>query len=146
MGITSVGASTSSSAIKAVQTGSAAGAGSVTITAVNVNKSFVQVFGTNSSGTVSASFGLSVAANATHTVVGGGGFGASPSPITTNNNPISPANNFWWTYNSAAINAANYNVNAGSNNLVSAVVQGYLQDATTLVVSGACRWQVVEFN
>ena len=45
----------SSGGIKSVQRGSAASAGNVTITAVDIAKSFVTVFGTTSSGTVAAS-------------------------------------------------------------------------------------------
>jgi hypothetical protein len=38
--------------IKTVQRGSAGGSGNVTITAVDINKSFVNIFGTASAGTV----------------------------------------------------------------------------------------------
>ena len=101
--------------IKSVQRGSAAGSGNVTITAVDIAKSFVTVFGTASSGTVAAS--------GSQTFRAGG------------NN----ANH--WSGSDAA-----YNITGGTNNLVAAIVQGYLSDSTTLVVSGACRWEVVEFN
>mgnify|MGYP003338141017 CR=1 FL=1 len=147
MGISTWPVASSGSAIKSVQRGSAAGAGNVTITSVDTTKSFVNVFGTASSGTVSASFGLSVAANANHAIVGGMSSNtAAPGGSTTNSSYASAGANIWWAYNNAAVNGANYNVNAGSNNLVSAVVQGYLSNSTTLVVSGACRWEVVEFN
>jgi hypothetical protein len=36
-------------------------------------------------------------------------------------------------------------LSAGTTTLVSAVIQGYLSNSTSLVVSGPCRWEVVEF-
>jgi hypothetical protein len=113
--------------IKLVQRGSAASAGTVTITAVNTAKAFVNVFGTSSSGTVAASGTI-------------GGVTA-----TSNSYRISS------TYTTAT-NLDNFNVyipsstiSGGTTNLVAAVVQGYLSSSTELVVSGACRWEVVEF-
>jgi hypothetical protein len=51
----------------------------------------------------------------------------------------------------ATNNAVSYNSNAmnltgGSTNLVAAQVTGYLSGSTSLVVSAACRYEVVEFN
>lgn len=146
MGIASI-PSAGGGGIKSVQRGSAGGAGTVTITAVDINKSFVTVFGTASSGTVSASFGL----NTTSQNIRGSAFTSGSSsgyrPNGTNSYGATfsaNSNNGWaWNYTST-INAAG--VNAGSNNLVAAVVQGYLSNSTSLVVSGACRYEVVEFN
>lgn len=152
------------SPVKSVQRGSAAGAGTVTITAIDISKSMVNVFGTASSGTVAASFGLNApgAGNVALVVT------ASRTGNNNYNTPLRAANAFTSaltsTYNSmaggpgnsnhtgffttaAAVNAGTAPTpNAGSNNLVSAVVQGYLSGSTSLVVSGACRWEVVEFN
>ena len=58
-----------------------------------------------------------------------------------NNAPLGYVAGFNATANNNAVNFT-----GGSNNLVTAVVQGYLSNSTTLVVSGACRWEVVEFN
>lgn len=139
----------SAGGIKSVQRGSAGGAGNVTITAVDISKSFVTVYGTASSGTVAASFGL----NSTSTTLIGsqvahqsGSTLYRPSGSNTiggSSSGFNPTDVGGWTYGTN-INAAT--VNAGSNNLVAAVVQGYLSNSTTLVVSGACRWEVVEFN
>jgi hypothetical protein len=126
--------------IKAVQRGSAASAGTVTITAVDINKAFVNVFGTASSGTVAATGAVSATNGATAASTSN----LRNSNYTTNtgfdsgsSTPISnPATNI-------AMNAAN--LSGGTNNLVAAVVQGYLSNSTSLVVSGACRWEVVEF-
>ena len=145
------------SPIKSIQRGSAAGAGTVTITAIDISKSTVNVFGSASSGTVSASFGLSAAGSGNVQIEGVIGqykswnFGESFAPIgsTTqgraSGGQVSVNDGTNW-YKAAAVNAFGYNVNAGTNNLVAAVVQGYLSNSTSLVVSGACRWEVVEYN
>lgn len=143
-----------SSPVKSVQRGSAAGAGTVTITAIDITKSMVHVFGTASSGTVSASFGMSM--NSGTVAIVGPVSWQGPSNYTkyrpTGASVIGgdsaggyPGQNTAWSV-ASTVNAGNAVVNAGSNNLVSAVVQGYLSGSTSLVVSGACRWEVVEFN
>ena len=140
--------------IKTVQRGLASGSGNVTITAVNTSKSFVTVFGTTSSGTVAASGSIN-AANGNNVdtnmavYVGGQGQWYGPNIQTSintagavgssENNPRQVT-----VPGTTTLNATN--ITGGSNNLVSAVVQGFLANSTTLTVSGACRWEVVEFN
>ena len=127
--------------IKSVQRGSAGGAGNVTITAVDIAKSFVTVFGTTSSGTVAASGSVNAsngniaAANMYLTQIGSGG-NAGASWTDTKNGQVA----------ATTFSGNSTNLTGGSNNLVAAIVQGYLSNSTTLVVSGACRWEVVEFN
>ena len=163
----------SAGGIKSVQRGSAAGAGTVTITAVDTSKSFVNVFGTTSTGTVAATGNIN-AMNGTlngynGTLSAQSGSNSQASINSGNNNPQisgiyvggTPSGN-WGGTNVAAgtinTNAQNVGFNAktlstnattltgSSNNLVSGVVQGYLSGSTSLEVSGACRWEVVEFN
>ena len=138
------------SPVKSVQRGSAAGAGTVTITAIDITKSMVNVFGTASSGTVSASFNMSMNAGSVRLV----GMSSQPNNWGTNGRPSTATdggygnpnpNGNWW-YEDKTVNSGTASVGAGSTNLVSAVVQGYLSGSTSLVVSGACRWEVVEFN
>jgi hypothetical protein len=178
----------SSGGIKTVQRGLAAGAGNVTISAVDINKSFVTVFGTASSGTVAATGAVNAASGtltaANGTLAAGTGVLAAANGaittvgqdgITTGNTSASSVaiggvfNKLISVINAAAkniaMNATNINADArnialnattvglnatnitgGSTNLVSAVVQGFLANGTTLTVSGACRWEVVEFN
>lgn len=142
------------SPVKSVQRGSAGGAGNVTITAIDISKSMVNVFGTTSSGTVSASFNMSMNAGAV-TLRGmregfgyGTNYGAIPTGCTAAG-AFNPGGNFngngSWT-RSEAVNSGSASVGAGSNNLVAAVVQGFLANSTTLTVSGACRFEIVEFN
>jgi hypothetical protein len=147
------------SPVKSVQRGSAGGAGTVTITAIDISKAMVNVFGTASSGTVAASFGLN-APGAGNVIIRGVRFTFGTNQYAQGRRP-SNANAETGTYTSGgsaassvhtwqdttAVNAGTAPTpNAGSNNLVSAVVQGYLSNSTSLVVSGACRWEVVEFN
>lgn len=152
MGVANVPAA-AGGGIKTVQRGSAGASGNVTITAVDIAKSFVTVFGSASSGVVSSSFGLSVAAG----TVAITGVGKDQSNINSLRRPPSstatgtagsgtPAdeNNAGWSQ-SVASNIGAVTVNAGSNNLVSAVVTGFLASSTILTVSGACRFEVVEF-
>ena len=108
--------------IKSVQRGLAGGSGDVTITAVDIAKSFVTVFGTASSGIV----GLTGAMNGS---VGTNPAGASGRMTNTNATPSDVSGS----------------MSGGTNTLVSAVIQGFLANSTTLTVSGACRWEVVEF-
>ena len=146
------------SPVKSVQRGSAAGAGSVTITAVDINKSFVNIFGTTSSGTVSASFNMSMNAG-NFNLLGGTDWDRVHSTQYTryrgrpNTSTASETRTYAGTANTGAfwnkttpVNSGNASVGAGSNNLVAAVVQGFLANSTTLTVSGACRYEVVEFN
>lgn len=126
--------------IKSVQRGSAGGSGNVTITAVDIAKSFVTVFGTASSGTVAAT-GAIGARNGT---TGGGNLTGNYSNTTRG---IGSGDAATWngSYGGANISLNSVNITGGTNNLVSAIVQGFLANSTTLTVSGACRWEVVEF-
>jgi hypothetical protein len=124
MGVRAIPAS-AGGGIKSVQRGLAAAAGNVTITAVDISKSFVKVFGTTSSGTVASDSTVdAVGANAVS--------GLSGSNISAQH-----------AGGGASIGARN--LSGGTNNLVAAVAQGYLSTSTTLVVSHPCRWEVIEF-
>ena len=149
-----------SGGIKSVQRGSAGGAGNVTITAVDISKSFVTVFGTTSSGTVAASgtinatsgnINASNGSNSGSTIqrrtYTGGFYDARPNVGSAfDGDVIEAVNTGTISMNSTSFSANSTSLTGGSNNLVAAVVQGYLSNSTTLVVSGACRWEVVEFN
>jgi hypothetical protein len=137
MGI-SVFPASSGGGIKSVQRGAAVGSGNITITAVDVAKSFVTVFGTASSGTVAAT-GAVGAQNgniAAHNITFNGGG-------TTARQDGSPLSSVPITATTFSSNSSN--ITGGTNNLVAAIVQGFLANSTTLTVSGACRYEVVEF-
>ena len=141
------------SPVKSVQRGSAAGAGTVTITAIDISKSFVNVQGTVGSGTVSASFNMSM--NAGNVLLVGArpgsanpygqGFRPNTSSSLTASYTGGGMGNAAWQQ-TVAVNSGNASVGAGSNNLIAGQIQGYLSNSTSLVVSGACRWEVVEYN
>jgi len=145
------------SPIKSIQRGSAAGAGSVTISTIVPLKSTIMVFGTTSSGTVSASFNMSMNAGSASLIGqskqdGTNIYAYTSRPTGTNgflnwsgSGVSGSRGNLFWNQ-TATVNAGTASVGAGSNNLVAAVITGYIQDATTIVVSGACRWEVVEYN
>jgi hypothetical protein len=160
MGIATFPASSGglTSVVKSVQRGSAGSSGNVTITAVDISKSMVNIFGTASSGTVAATGSLSAASgNASAT---NGSTGATNGAMTRAVNQtvsFSPFGGYPGTLGNIAMNGASVALNAqsislnatnlsgGSTNLVAAVVQGFLANSTTLTVSGACRYEVVEF-
>jgi len=107
--------------IKSVQRGLATTAGTVTITAVDITKSFVTVFGTTSRGAAAIS---------------------GTATINASNIP-----SIGYQNRGEGNNAGNltFGVSGGTNNLVTAIVQGFLASSTQLTVSGACRYEVVEF-
>jgi hypothetical protein len=157
MAISVIPAPSAGGGIKAVQRGLAASAGTVTITAVDMAKSFVTVYGTASSGTVGGTAAVSAQNGSTSAssgnINGKGAFlggGSNFSPSFTNSPYGGGAQLMQIAASGLNANGQNISFNAqslsgGSNNLVAAVVQGYLSGSTSLVVSGACRWEVVEF-
>jgi hypothetical protein len=157
MAVTIVPTPSAGGGIKAVQRGLAASAGTVTITAVDTAKAFVTVYGTTSSGAVGGTGTISAANGSTSGYSGNANSSTMNSfrvvPVTAN--PQNGAAATWTETHS--MSASSYNANGknvslnatslsgGTNNLVAAVVQGYLSGSTSLVVSGPCRWEVVEF-
>ena len=130
------GSSGISTVITSIQRGVAASSGNITISSVNTAKTQVNSFSTAASGTVSATGALS-AANGN--VVDSSGSGGGTSRY------VAPAGNLTWstTTRSIALNATN--LSGGSTNLTSAAFGVYLSNATTLVASGACRYEVIEY-
>lgn len=63
-------------------------------------------------------------------------------PIYSNTLPTSSGN---MTQNSQTLNLSSTSISGGSNNLVSAVYGVYLSNSTTLVATGPCRYEVVEY-
>ena len=180
-------ASTASSAIKTIQRGQAVSSGNITITAVDMSKSFVRSYSEGSAGTVAtnstvASYNSSlpafsgtvaahnstfpstsisvpvadIAANNNNTA------GAvAPAPAgNANGNPLGRIAAHTSTLAAATISngsaslstsggtitGASAAISGGSTSLTSAEYGVYLSNSTTLVASGACRWEVVEFN
>ena len=150
MGVANVPAS-AGGGIKTVQRGSAGASGNVTITAVDIAKSFVTVFGSASSGTVAASGAINadsgnIAATSGNTnpprLSGGSAFGNWKYEV---NNGSTSTLNLPVNMGATTFTGSSTNITGGTNNLVAAVVTGFLANSTTLTVSGACRFEVVEF-
>jgi hypothetical protein len=117
----------SESKIKSIQRGLANSAGNITISSVNVSKTFVRscsravnggtvATNSNESGTLTPSGG-SVAASS-NGAMGGGSF---PNFIGTRS------------------------ISGGSTNLFSAEHGVSLTDSTTITATGSCRWEVIEY-
>ena len=154
-----------SSLVKSVQRGLASSAGTVTITAVDVSKSHVRSFGTGAAGTAAISGNIN-AANGSESAQSTNGFSSNTSSlsVTAYNSPTSQnagASGFGsgtWpvslggsSTNAYNMNAGNIGLNAvslagGSTNIIAQVYGASLTNSTTLTVTGACRWEVVEYN
>ena len=156
MGVSTFPVASAGGGIKAVQRGLVASAGTVTITAVDTTKAFVNVFGTTSSGYAAIAGNINAANGSTSGY--SGARAATTATVWKSNNNGSPQDiGSHSIIGAAQVAAANFNANgqniglnatsmsAGTTNLVTAVTQGYLSNSTSLVVSGACRWEVVEF-
>jgi len=114
------------SPIKSVQRGTATSAGNITISSINTNKAFVTSFSTGAAGTISGS------ASTTGTYSPNGG-----SPTTTGGNLNQPGS--FPTYSGTR------SLSGGSTSLITAKYGAYIVNATTITVTGACNWQVVEY-
>jgi hypothetical protein len=137
MGVNSVPAASSgiSSVVSTVQRGTAATSGNITISSVNTAKTIVNSFSTAASGSVAGSGTLSAA--------------------TGNASLVDTINGVYARYGTVGTATLNYgdrgialnttNFSGGSTNIVTAVFGVYLSNATTLVATGACRYEVIEY-
>ena len=117
--------------IKSVQRGQAVSAGSVTITEVNIEKSFVRSLSEGSAGTVAVNSSESGTLNSSGgSVAGPGAFQGAGSNSSTTGFP---------SYSGTRT------LSGGTMNATAKEMGAYLSNSTTLVVTGACRWEVVEF-
>jgi hypothetical protein len=118
-----------SSPIKSIQRGSAASSGSVTISSVNTSKAFVKSFSTGSAGTAAGTGTTS----GTYSPSGGNIFGSGGGGFISGGG-------------SAPTYSGTRSLSAGATSLTSARYGAYLSNSTTLVVDGACNWEVIEYN
>ncbi len=112
--------------IKSTQRGSVVSAGSVTISSVDLSKSFVISFSTGAAGTVATN------SSESGTLTPSGGSCASQGNGSNSGGS-------WPTYSGTR------SLSGGSTSLYSAEYGAYLTNSTTLTTTGACRWQVVEY-
>lgn len=116
----------SSSIIKSIQRGSTASAGNITVSAVDISKSFVTSFSTGSTGTVASNSSTSGTYTPSGGSVGapGGNFNSSGS---------------FPTYSGTR------SLSGGTTSLASSRYGAYLLNSTTVTATGACSWQLVEY-
>jgi hypothetical protein len=156
-----------SSAIKSIQRGVAVSAGNITITSVDVSKTRVSSFSTGATGSVAvtgnvaaangniAAAALNVGAMNGSSALnsfsrGGGNSGINIGNYTTGGlliNAASGSVNFSGGSGNVAASGIGLNsqsISAGATDLVTAVYGAYLSNSTTLVVTGPCRYEVVE--
>lgn len=117
-----------SSPIKLVQRGVFASAGSVNISAVDINKSFITSFSTGAAGSVSLTGNESGTLNPS----GGSIFGPSGGNSTASGGTF-----------------ANYSgtrsFSGGSTSITTQEYGAYIANSTTVTSTGACRWELVEY-
>lgn len=117
------------SPIKSIQRGTAVSAGTVTISSIDTSKSFVTSFSNGSSGTVAID-----GTTTSGTLSPSGGVMPVPGPnyCRTNTN--------WPSY------VGTRTMSGGTTNLTTATHGAVVTNSTTITVTGACNWQVVEYN
>lgn len=108
--------------IKSVQRGVASASGNVTITLVDIAKSYVNSFSNGSSGAAPGTGSVSM-------TTGLRCFAGAPTP--RDGGSIGMGGGTW---------------SGGTTTLLTAVNGAYLSNSTTLVVTGPCYWEVVEMN
>ena len=114
------------SGIKSVQRGAASSAVNITISSVNVDKAFAISFSTGSAGTVVGTGDTSGTYSPSGGSVGapGGSFNGSGS---------------FPTYSGTR------SLSGGTTTLTVSKYGAYLVNSTTITVTGACNWQVLEY-
>jgi hypothetical protein len=131
-------AASSGGGIKSIQRGTAASAGTITITSVDTSKTFVNCFSTASSGNVKASGTVSAwnGSTGSSTIGGRAEFNGAIGDYA-----------FSTLGNVGAFNVSGnaMNISGGTTNLMAGVNGAYLTGATSLVATGPCRYEIVEF-
>jgi hypothetical protein len=116
------------SPIKSIQRGTAASSGAITISSINTSKSFCRSYSTSSAGSV----GVTGTTSGTFSPSGGAGAQGGGSEQTQTGS--------WPSYSGTRTLAA------GATALTSAEYGVYITDSTTITATGACKWEVVEYN
>jgi hypothetical protein len=116
-----------SSIIKSVQRGSTASAGNVTISSIDISKSFANSFSIGSAGSAATNSSTS----GTYTPQGGN--------FAQYSSNFPPGSGSWPNL------IGTRNFSGGSTSLVSSAYGAFIVNSTTITVTGACRWEVVEY-
>ena len=122
----------SSGGIKSVQRGQAVSSGNITITAVDTTKAFVRSFSEGAAGTVTSGSTTSGTLSPSGGNIAGAGLGRySDGPVNTGG--------------SFPTRSGTRTISGGSTDATVKEMGVHLSNSTTLVATGACRWEVVEF-
>ena len=116
------------SPIKSIQRGVAASAGTITISSVDTSKSFLRSYSRGSAGSVGV----------TGTISGTLTTGASAPYVGQANINISAGG--FPSFDGTRT------LTAGATSLTSAEYGVYFTNSTTITATGACNWEVVEYN
>lgn len=116
--------------IKLVQRGNAASAGNITITGVDTTKAFVTFVSQGAAGTV--------ATNSASTPTFSPSGGMIAQSYGNANTAVSSAQSF-------PTLSGTITMSGGTMDATTKQMGVYLSNSTTLVATGACRWEVVEF-
>lgn len=115
--------------IKLVQRGIAASAGNITITGVDTTKAFVTFVSQGAAGTVATNSTSTPTFNPTGGTVA----------VFGNNNLGTQGGQSPWSL------SGTITMSGGTMDATTKQMGVYLSNSTTLVATGACRWEVVEF-
>jgi hypothetical protein len=133
------------SVVRSVQRGVAASAGNITITAVDVSKTQVTSFSTTSSGSVATSGSLSGTSSLNSIWQYSGGSNPYPAVQYIVTGDSRYGFNIFASYGTPQTITHSGTISGGSTTLVAGVNGAYLSNSTTLVVTGPCRYEVVEY-
>ena len=125
--------------IKLVQRGQAVSSGNITITAVDTTKTFVRSFSEGAAGTV-ATNSQEASRSITGTLNPSGGATSAQGTGTAMDNISSNFPSYSGTRTLASVTFS-----GGTMDATTKQMGVYLSNSTTLVATGACRWEVVEF-
>ena len=126
-----------SSVVRSIQRGTAGGAGNVTISSVNVNKTQVTSFSTGAAGVAAVTGNAQQRFRLHH-----GTNTFSPHDQAPGNYQSGSSR---YGFSQYGVSGVSLPLSGGTTTLTAAAHGAYLSDATTLVVTGPCRYEIVEY-
>ena len=118
------------SPIKSIQRGSSASAGNVTVSSIDVSKSFIRSYSTGSAGSV----GVNGSESGTLSPTGFYNFGGVGGGNASSGGGSFP--NYDGTRSTGA----------GGTSITVSEYGAYISNSTTITTTGACRWELVEYS
>ncbi len=123
-----------SSVVRSVQRGVASASGNITISSVDITKSQVTSFSTAAAGVAAGTGSVRIKLTPAN------------SPSTTDQaEGHYQGGQGRYGFHHNQVHGASNTISGGTSTLTAASFGAYLSDATTLVVTGACRYEVVEY-